>query len=71
MIFGAVQVVTSAALFVSVIRALVAPAFSENCRAIENPENLAPHLPSGKAQRLHFQVIAAATPPPTFHLDST
>ena len=63
MIFGAVQVLTSAALFVSVIRALVAPPFSENCRAIKNPENLAPYHPSGKAQRLYFRVIAAAMPP--------
>ena len=63
MILGAVQVLTSAALFVSVIRALVAPPFSENYRASENPKNLAPYHASGKAQKLHFRVIAAATPP--------
>ena len=63
MILGAVQVLTSVALFVSVIRTLVAPPFSENCSAIENPENLAPYYRSGKTQRLHFRVIAAATPP--------
>ena len=37
--------------------------FLENYRAIENPENLARYHPSGKAQKLHFRVIAAATPP--------
>ena len=63
MILGAVQVLTSAALFVSVIRTLVVLPFSENCRAIENPENLAPYHPSGKAERLHFRIIAAAMPP--------
>ena len=50
-------------LFVAVIRALGALPFSENCRAIKNPANLASYLPSGKAQRFHLLVIAAATPP--------
>ena len=45
------------------MRTLVAQRFSANHRAIENPFNLALYLPSGyKAERLHFWVIAAATP---------
>ena len=50
-------------LFVSVIHTLVAPPFLENQHVIKYPANLAPYLPSGKAERLYFQVIAAAMPP--------